>query len=66
MRAKELVQSIIGSKGFVLEDITIDTEMNEIKLLVRPTKKERVFSETRVEEKAIPAGMARDAYFFWW
>ena len=37
MRVKELVQSIIGSKGFVLEDITIDTEM---KLSVRPTKRE--------------------------
>lgn len=41
MQAKELVQSIIGSKGFVLEDITIDTEMNEIKLSVRPTKREK-------------------------
>jgi len=38
MRVKELVQSIIGSKGFVLEDITIDTEM---KLSVRPTKREK-------------------------
>ena len=41
MRAKELVQSIIGSKGFVLEDITVGTEMNEIKLSVRPTKQEK-------------------------
>ena len=38
MRAKELVQAIIGSKGFVLEDITVSAEMNEIKLSVHPTK----------------------------
>ena len=41
MRAKELVQTIIGSKGFVLEDITVDTERNEMKLSVRPTKREQ-------------------------
>ena len=41
MRAKELVQGIIGSKGFVLEDITVSTEMNEIKLSVNPTKREK-------------------------
>ena len=38
MRAKELVQAIIGSKGFVLEDITGSTE---IKLSVHPTKREK-------------------------
>ena len=41
MRAKELVQAIIGSKGFVLEDITVSAEMNEIKLSVHPTKREK-------------------------
>ena len=41
MRAKELVQAIIGSKGFVLEDITVSTEMNEINLCIRPTKREQ-------------------------
>lgn len=30
MRAKKLVQTIIGSAGFVLEDITVNPEMNEI------------------------------------
>lgn len=40
MRAKELVQSIIGAKGFVLEDVTISAEMNEMKLAIRPTKRE--------------------------
>ena len=41
MRAKELVQAIIGSKGFVVEDITVSAEMNEIILSVRPTRRER-------------------------
>ena len=41
MRAKGLAQSIIGSQGFVLEDITVDTERNEMKLSVRPTKREQ-------------------------
>ena len=41
MRAKELVPTIIGSKGFVLEDITVDTERSEMKLSVRPTKREQ-------------------------
>ena len=41
MRAKELVQTIIGAKGFVLEDITVSAEMNEIKLAVRPTRREQ-------------------------
>lgn len=40
MRAKELVQSIIGAKGFVLADVTISAEMNEMKLAIRPTKRE--------------------------
>ena len=38
MRAKKLVQTIIGSAGFVLEDITVNPEMNEINIAVRPTK----------------------------
>ena len=37
MRAKKLVQTIIGSAGFVLEDITVNPEMNEINIAVRPT-----------------------------
>ena len=41
MRAKEFVQTIIGAKGFVLEDITVSAEMNEIKLAVRPTRREQ-------------------------
>ena len=41
MRAKGLVQGIIGSKGYVLEDITISAEMNEIILSVRPTRRAR-------------------------
>lgn len=41
MRAKELIQDIIGAGVFVLEDITVNTGMNEIKLAVRPTKRER-------------------------
>lgn len=41
MRAKGLVQAIIGAKGFVLEDITANTEMNEIYLAVRPTRREQ-------------------------
>ena len=32
MRAKKLVQTIIGSAGFVLEDITVNPEMNEINI----------------------------------
>lgn len=41
MRAKGLVQAIIGGGGFVLEDITANTEMNEIYLAIRPTKREQ-------------------------
>lgn len=41
MRAKELVQHIIGGAGFVLEDITSHAEMNEIILSVRPTRREK-------------------------
>ena len=41
MRAKKLVQTIIGSAGFVLEDITVNPEMNEINIAVRPTEHER-------------------------
>ena len=41
MRAKGLAQSIIGRQGFVLEDITVSAEMNEIKLSVHPTKREK-------------------------
>ena len=41
MRTKEFVQAIIGSKGFVLEDVTVSAEMNEMKLSVRPTKREK-------------------------
>ena len=41
MRAKGLAQSIIGSQGFVLEDITVSAEMSEIILSVGPTKRER-------------------------
>ena len=41
MRAKKLVQTIIGSAGFVLEDITVNPEMNEINIAVRPTKHEQ-------------------------
>ena len=41
MRAKGLVQAIIGAGGFVLEDVTVNAEMNEIKLAIRPTKREQ-------------------------
>lgn len=41
MRAKGLVQAIIGAGGFVLEDVSVNTEMNEIKLAIRPTKREQ-------------------------
>lgn len=41
MRAKKLVQTIIGSAGFVLEDITVNPEMNEINIAVRPTEHEQ-------------------------
>ncbi len=41
MRAKELVQHIIGGAGFVLKDITGHAEMNEIILSVRPTRREK-------------------------
>ncbi len=41
MRAKELVQAIIGSKGFVVEDISVSAEMNEIILSVRLTRREQ-------------------------
>ena len=41
MRAKGLVQAIIGAGGFVLEDVTVNPEMNEIKLAIRPTKREQ-------------------------
>lgn len=36
MRAKGLVQLVIGSNGFALEDITVSAEMNELKLSMRP------------------------------
>ena len=41
MRAKGLVQAIIGGGGFVLEDISANAEMNEIYLAIRPTKQEQ-------------------------
>jgi len=40
MQAKNLAQHIIGAQGFILEDITINTEMNEIIIVIRPTKQE--------------------------
>ena len=41
MRAKALIQAIIGADGFVLEDVTVNAEMNEIYLAIRPTKREQ-------------------------
>lgn len=41
MRAKGLVQAIMGGGGFVLEDITANAEMNEIYVAIRPTKREQ-------------------------
>lgn len=41
MRAKELVQPIIGATGIVLEDVASNAEMNEIILSLRPTKREQ-------------------------
>lgn len=41
MQAKELVQAIIGSKRYVVEDIAVSTEMNEIKVCIRPMKQEK-------------------------
>lgn len=41
MRAKRLVQAIIRAGGFVLEDITVNAEMNEINLATRSTKGEQ-------------------------
>lgn len=41
MRAKKPVQTIIGSAGFILEDITVNPEMNEINIAVRPTEHEQ-------------------------
>ena len=41
MRAKGLVQAIIGGGGFVLEDISANAEMNEIYLAIRPTNREQ-------------------------
>lgn len=41
MRAKGLVQTIIGGGGFVLEDSSTNAEMNEIYLAIRPTKQEQ-------------------------
>ena len=41
MRAKKFVQTIIGSAGFILKYITVNPEMNEINIAVRPTEHER-------------------------
>ena len=41
MRAKELVEHIIGGAEFVLEDIISHAEMNEIILSVHPTRREK-------------------------
>lgn len=41
MRAKELVEHIIGGAGFVLKDIISHAEMNEIILSVHPTRREK-------------------------
>ena len=41
MRAKELIQAIIRAVGFVLEDVTVNTEMNEISLTIWPTRLEQ-------------------------
>lgn len=39
MQAKELIQAVTGSEGFVLEDITINTEIREIDLIIRTIKR---------------------------
>lgn len=39
--AKELVQATIGAGGFVLDDIIVNAEMNEISLTIRPTKRKQ-------------------------
>lgn len=36
MHARGIVQASAGSGGFVLEDVTVDTEINEAKLAIRP------------------------------
>ncbi len=41
MRGKELVQAIVGAKGFVLEDMTSDSEKMEIRIAIHPTRKEQ-------------------------
>ena len=41
MQTKKLAQHIIGAGCFVLKDVNIDAEMNEIIIAVRPTKKEQ-------------------------
>ena len=41
MRAKGLIQVIIGAGGYVLGDVSVNAEMNEIKLAIRPTKREQ-------------------------
>ena len=41
MRTKALVQAIIGAGGIVLEDVAVNTEMNEITLAIRPTRYEQ-------------------------
>ena len=41
MRAKGLVQAIIGAGGFVLEDVAVNAEMNEINLAIRTARHEQ-------------------------
>ncbi len=41
MTAKELVQVIIGAKGFVVEAIRFDAEMNKVIVAVHTTRQEK-------------------------
>ena len=41
MRTKGFIQAIIGADGFVLEDVAVNAERNEINLAIRPTKHEQ-------------------------
>ena len=51
MRAKELIQAIIGAGGLVLYDITVNVEMNEIDLDTRLTKGSSAGTASAIEKQ---------------
>lgn len=51
--AKGLVQAIIGAGGFVLEDVTVNTGINEIKLAIDQRNGSSAGAASAIESKRL-------------